>query len=354
MRLQRRDDTLQWTDLEPGKFVVHRHHAKSGLSIRGGLARAAAWAWLFKHYGIKDWLRFIEAYSHPIRLGKYDKGSSKEDRAVLLRAVRNVAGDDAAIIPEGMMIEFIESKGTGPQSKLYHDLLLYFDMQISKAVLGQTLTTDAGQEGSGSYALGTVHEGVKDDIERSDARQLAATLNRDIVRPLVFLNRGMRDKWPMIRIGREEQYDPAMMAEALSKLLPQGLKVKTIEVRERLGFTEPDEGDDVIGGRSEPPPGMPPAQARAWAQAEADRRDAIQRAVDRSLDGDRWEPIMEPLIEPILAAARTSLRPGESLQTFRARLPDLIAGLDDSKLIETLRRLGFTASLSSNAGLEED
>ncbi len=63
---------------------------------------------------------------------------------------------------------------------------------------------------------------------------------------------------------------------------------------------------------------------------------------------------MEPLIEPILAAARAALENGESLQTFRARLPDLIAALDDAKLIETLRRLGFTAALSGNAGLEEE
>ena len=41
-RLQRRDDNGAWTDLEPWKFVVHRSAAKSGLPIRGGVARIAA------------------------------------------------------------------------------------------------------------------------------------------------------------------------------------------------------------------------------------------------------------------------------------------------------------------------
>ena len=108
-RLQRRSGALEWTDLEPAKFVVHRHSAKSGLPIRGGLARAAAWAWLFKHYGVRDWVRFAEAYGQPLRIGKYHKGSSAEDRAVLLRAVSNIAGDAAAIVPEGMTIEFVGS-----------------------------------------------------------------------------------------------------------------------------------------------------------------------------------------------------------------------------------------------------
>ncbi|MGH8275798.1 MAG: phage portal protein family protein, partial [Steroidobacteraceae bacterium] len=36
--------------LAPFKFVVHYGQAKSGLPIRGGIARAAAWAYLFKNY----------------------------------------------------------------------------------------------------------------------------------------------------------------------------------------------------------------------------------------------------------------------------------------------------------------
>ena len=100
-RLQRRDDTYQWVDLESGKFVVHEHKAKSGIAMRGGLARCVAWAWAFKNFGIRDWLRFIEAYGHPLRVGKYHKGSTDPERDVLLRAVANIASDFSAIVPEG-------------------------------------------------------------------------------------------------------------------------------------------------------------------------------------------------------------------------------------------------------------
>src|SRR5208282_3292162 len=46
--------------LAPFKFITHFGKAKSGLPIRGGLARIAAWAYLFKNYVLKDWVTFAE------------------------------------------------------------------------------------------------------------------------------------------------------------------------------------------------------------------------------------------------------------------------------------------------------
>ena len=350
MRLQRRDDAIDWIDLEPGKFVVHEHKAKSGLPIRGGLARCAAWAWAFKHFGVRDWLRFVEAYGHPLRVGKYDSGSTNDERDVLYRAVRYIASDAAAIIPEGMEIEFIENSGTGARSDLYKDLLGYMDAAISKAVLGQTLTTQEGD--SGSYSLGQVHDSVRQDIERSDARQLAATLGNSIGRTLVLLNNGPpgRRGFPRFVIGREDEYDPAAMADALSKLLPHGLRVKAGQVRMRLGLDDPEDDDEILGGGAQPAPEM----ARAFARAMARRGGAIDAAVEELLAGNGWEPLMEPIIEPVLAEASAALGRGDSLEEFRDRsLPALFERMDDAELVQTLRRMGFSARLSGGAGLSD-
>ncbi len=48
--------------LLPYKFIVHVAKAKAGLPIRGGLARAAGWTYLFKNYVLKDWVTFAEVY----------------------------------------------------------------------------------------------------------------------------------------------------------------------------------------------------------------------------------------------------------------------------------------------------
>ncbi len=354
-----------WVELEPGKFVVHRHAAKSGAPVRGGLARAAAWAWVFKSYTLRDWVRFCEGYGQPIRVGTYDRASSAEERDVLLDAVTRIAVDSAAIVPAGMEITFPEPDDVSANAGIYRDLIAYLDAEVSKAVLGQTLTTEPGS--SGSYSLGQVHNEVRRDIERADARQLAATLQRDIVRPLVLLNRGDpgRRGYPRIVIGREERGDPAMLAEAVARLAPLGLRVGQAELRAALGLTEPEAGAEILqppaaGPGAGPGPGATAADtaadaaARAAARSDPEPTDAFDRAVGDLIDGDGWEPLIEPVLGPVLDAAAAALERGDSLTEFRDALPDLFAAMDADPLARSLRRMGFTAALSGAAGLAGD
>jgi phage gp29-like protein len=139
-------------DLQPLKFVVHTHQSKSGLPIRGGLARIAAWAYLFKNYAVKDWVAFAEIYGQPLRVGKYPPNATPDDRRVLLRAVANIGSDAAAIVPEGMAIEFVEGGSGAGGPDLYAKLCEFLDKQVSKGVLGQTLTTEVGSEGGARCA----------------------------------------------------------------------------------------------------------------------------------------------------------------------------------------------------------
>ena len=62
---------------------------------------------------------------------------------------------------------------------LYERFCEYIDRQVSKAVLGQTLTSDLPR-GAGSRAAAQVHDGVRRDILGADARRPAATLTRDL------------------------------------------------------------------------------------------------------------------------------------------------------------------------------
>jgi phage gp29-like protein len=152
-RVSRTSDGLQTTQpmtapLDPFKFIVHFSKTKSGLPIRGGLARAAGWSYLFKNYVLKDWITFAEIFGQPLRLGKYGPGATSADKQALLSAVANIGTDAAAIIPDSMLIEFTEARQTG-RAELYERFCEYLDRQVSKAVLGQTLTTDL-PPGSGS------------------------------------------------------------------------------------------------------------------------------------------------------------------------------------------------------------
>lgn len=365
--LHMRDLDNQEVPLAPFKFVVHRFAAKSGLPIRGGFARMVAWWYLFANYGVKDWVQFIETYGQPTRIGKYPPNSSPDDKDVLLRALTNLGADAAAMIPESMMIELVETKQTGGsgQSSAHGALLAYIDALISKAVLGQTLTTEAGDRGARS--LGEVHDEVRRDIERSDAFALGQTLTRDIARPLVALNHGERDRYPQIMVGREETLDIARVSNALGILVPLGLKVSEGDVRDMLGFeapedddevlgaAEPDEGDDAAPGDPEDEPETEGDMARAIARAigrlargrgnTAGRiDDEIDAAIDAALGDDEWRPLMAPSIEPILAAVRNA----GDYDELRAMIEDgsLFRSMDADMLATLLSRMAFSAEAS--------
>lgn len=225
------------------KFIYAGIKAKSGLDLRSGLARSAAWAWMFKAYTQRDWAIFTQTYGQPLRLGKYPSGASDKEKDTLFTAVANIAGDCAAIISETMSIEFVETGSVGATADLYKSRCDWLDQQISKAVLGQTATTDAI---AGGHAVGQEHRQVQGDIERSDARMLAAILNRDLVRPWIDLEYGPQQAYPRLSIGRPEVEDLAAMATALGVLVPLGLKVSAADIRDRFSFVEPQSDDDIL------------------------------------------------------------------------------------------------------------
>ncbi|MCY4077584.1 MAG: DUF935 domain-containing protein [Acidobacteria bacterium] len=373
--LQMRDLQNQREPLAAFKFIQHRFQAKSGLPIRGGFARMVAWWYLFSNYAVKDWVQFMETYGQPTRVGKYPASASEPDKAVLLRALTNLGADAAAMIPESMLIELVTiSQGQGGTTTVHKDFLGYCDALISKAVLGQTLTTEVGD--SGSRALGDVHDEVRRDIERSDAFALGQTLTRDLAVPMVILNHGERKRYPRIAIGREETLDIARVSDALAKLVPIGLRVPEAWARELVGAPAPEDGEDLLqasmpdpdpddeggSGTGNDPENEPEdtdpddddtadarvlramaRRLRARANAADTMDDDIDAAIDLALD-DGWRPLITPAIEPILDAVRAA----GGYDDLRRQIEDgsLFEGMDTDGLAALLARLSFSAEAS--------
>lgn len=237
------DENGQEVPLPAFKFIYSTIKAKSGLALRSGLARVAMWGWLFKAYTQRDWAIFTQTYGQPLRVGKWGANASEDDKDTLFNAVANIAGDCAAIIPESMNIEFIEAKNVGAASGLYKERADWLDQQISKAVLGQTATTDAVTGGLGS---GKEHREVQESIERADAGALAAILNRDLIRPWIDLEFGPQKRYPRLKIERVEPEDLKQLTDALGVIVPLGLRVGAKEVREKFNLSEPAKGEEIL------------------------------------------------------------------------------------------------------------
>lgn len=286
---------INGVDLPPFQFSVHRPKLKSGLPIRAGLARLSAWAFLFKSYTLKDWMAFLEVYGMPLRIGKYSANASLDDRRVLLQGLRDISTDAAAMIPREMDIQFIEAKG-GTGNAVFSAKAEYLDRQISKGVLGQTMTTDDGS----SLGQAAVHENVRHDIARADARQTSITANRDLIRPYVDLNFGPRDRYPTMVIPITENEDIKALVDAVERLVPLGLKVGMADVRERIGFEEPDEDAELMT------PAAQHTQADRPIEVTTDKRKpgAGQQSGQDEEDGKNDLPTDQPLN----AAARLQAR----------------------------------------------
>jgi phage gp29-like protein len=230
--------------LEPFKFVVHLSKTKSGLPVRGGLARAAGWSYLFKNYVLKDWVTFAEVFGQPLRLGKYGAGATESDKQALLSAVANIGTDAAAIVPDSMLIEFVQARQTGT-SELYERFCEYLDRQVSKAVLGQTLTTEVPRN-AGSKAAAQVHDAVRRDILAADARRLSETLTRDLVKPLVDLNSGPQSHYPRLDLLLPNDQNDCEFADIIAEMADRGLRISQKTVLDRLGLPAASSDEEVL------------------------------------------------------------------------------------------------------------
>ncbi len=323
--------------LSPYKYITAFMKAKSGLPIRSGLARPIAWYYLFKNYDVKSWITFLEVYGQPLRIGKYGSNASEEDKQTLLKAVYNVGSDTAAIIPESMMIDFVKADQANA-TELYERFATYADLAISKAVLGQTTTTDAV---SGGHAVSQEHNDVRKDIMRSDAKQLEAILTRDIIRPMIDLNFGVQKAYPKIKIGSEDEEDITALADALSKLIPTGLKVSASQVRSKLGLEEPKNESDVLGYVDPEPATQTPALNQQKALNEIQKnKDDFDLAVEEA--SEDWQEVIEPMIKPIEAI----LEHCSSYEEAFEKLAEAYPKMDSSVLTEKLAQLMFKANLN--------
>ena len=166
-------------ELPERKFIVHRFGAKNGNPYGLGIGSRLFWPVYFKRRGLGYWLAFAEKFGGPTVLGKYPEHLDEKKQGDLLAVLSRVSQETAVIAPLGTEVELIEAAKTG-SIDTYERLLRYMDEEISKAVLGETLTTSMGDKSS-SYAASQTHNSVRMELVRADADLLSQTLNESLL-----------------------------------------------------------------------------------------------------------------------------------------------------------------------------
>lgn len=348
VRLRDEADMMNGIELAPYKFIVHIPKLKSGIPIRGGFARLAAWAYMCKGYTVKDWLAFAEVFGMPFRMGKYGPGAGKDDIDILKMAVANLGSDAAAVFPESMQIEFKEASKSG-STDFFERLAQYLDNMVTKGILGQTATT---QGTPGKLGNEDAQQEVRHDIRDDDAEQLEETIQRDLVQVFVDLNFGPQENYPQFQLRAIQKEDTEALVTALKELVPLGLAVEQSVVRDKLGLPDPDPGakpEDLLGAP------VQSAEAGGQAMNRAMNRDMVDRGdlgdawddIDRAVADELadWEPLMTPVIDPI----REALETADTVDEFEAALADILERQDVTALVKSLATAMFKARVEGLA-----
>jgi phage gp29-like protein len=342
--LRLRDNTVDGERLWQFGWIMHQHRARSGYVSRSGLFRVLTWPFIFKNYAVRDLAEFLEIYGLPIRLGTYNVSATKEDKATLLRAVAGIGHNAAAIIPSGMAIEFKDA--ASGDNKAFDSMISLMERTMSKAILGGTLTSGEGEHGT--QALGKVHNEVRTELRNGDAKQIAATLKRQLIYPLLALNKGLSDvrRCPSLVFDTQQPEDLKLFSEALPVFVDMGMRVKRSWAHDKLKIPEAAEGDEVLTPAAAKPtqPADPkakppsPGSARLKAQLPGDvAGDELDDLADEML-GD-WQEVLGETLQPIQAA----LAAASTLEEFRDALEVTLSQAESGKLAELLARGQFAA-----------
>lgn len=321
----------------PFGWIMHQHiKARTGYLARMGICRVLVWPFIYKAYSIGDLAEFLETYGLPIILGKYYQGATPDEKSSLMRAVTALGHDARAIMPKEMELEIQKVTGSG-DSAPHLAMVDWAERAQSKAILGQVLSAEARATGMGSGVADLQGE-VREDIKRADARQVAGTLTRDLVYPLIALNKpgvdGLR-RCPRWVFDLGEADDLAAYADALPKLAAGGARVPVSWVHEKLRIPEASDSEAIFGaapaapaaGNSPPAPSTVPAGAQAALRAES---PAAAPTVKESLSVAK--PDAADLLTPALAEQADAqvarwvaeiegmLANADSLEQFREQL----------------------------------
>jgi phage gp29-like protein len=269
----------QGQDFPDNKFIIGLCKANSGHPSGGALLRALAWWWCAANF-TKEWLlNFAQIFGQPFRWATYD-AAQPDTRDALASMMENMGSAAWGVGPAGSTVEFHEAARNGsynPQSYI----LGLADEACDLLILGQTLTTSAGQ--AGSRALGEVHADVRADIIDAAAQWLAEVLNEQLVPSVARINYGdpgEEGSLPWFEPGRKQVKDQKVVADTVKVLLEAGIPLSKKWVYETMDIPEPEEDEPVFGGAPAAPlPALGegvadvPAVARALAALPLDARE---------------------------------------------------------------------------------
>jgi phage gp29-like protein len=159
--------------MPPRKLLIARHRADHLNPYGRPVLSSCFWPLVAKRGGLKWWMMFSEKFGLPKTVGKVPASMGDAEKLDLLIRLDAMTRAAAAVIPEGTSVELLETKVSGTLP--FPALVKWADSEMSKAWLGETLSTEI--QGQGSRAAAETHNEVRADLALDDANLVESTMN---------------------------------------------------------------------------------------------------------------------------------------------------------------------------------
>lgn len=342
----------QYEDFPEHHFLLSLNSGHPGHASVAAPLRALTGYWLAANFGLKWMLNFTQLYGIPFRWAEYSDNTVKSQVCSMLK---NIGSAGWGAFPKGTKINF-EDAGKAASQLPQKALIDMADTQCDIFMLGQTLTTSAGDKGS--QALGNVHNGVKQDVIEGICDHVEDVLNRQLVPAIMELNYGDRENLPSFNAAFERGQDEKAMAERDEILLRAGAKFSTKWFNERHDLPQPESEEDTFSSTPTTPNGVQgepatrsvlPIETKeedgedskekvAAMNAEALTVDSLSESVLEGLTGVsvEWLAPVKPFFQRLAALAMSKTVSDadfiQALEKAQGELPELFDVLDTEAL----------------------
>ena len=331
--------------LPVGKFMMARHHATYQNPYGERVLSRCFWPVAFKKGGFKFWAVFTEKFGMPWLIGKVPRGTNDTDRSKLLSNLVQMVQDAVAVINDDESIDALEFQSKSASADIYERLISASNREISKAILGQTLSTELDNKG-GSRAAAQAHLEVREDIVEKDKRTVKTTMNQ-MLAWMTELN--VPNALPPEFTWFEEDDVQQDRAQRDTELTNQGVKFSAgyysrVYNLEDDDFTlnEPSQSEPIPEKTSESE--KQPKPEFAETDQPADLADQMANRLD-----DQSASMMEELLYPIRDLVMTAT----SLEDIRDGIIDRYPEMNSSELGTLMQQAMAAAKLAGMAEVKD-
>ncbi|HSN24962.1 MAG TPA: DUF935 family protein [Kofleriaceae bacterium] len=233
-----------------GKFSWHLPRIRGGYPQREGLGRTLVWYSMMKRWVWRDWMALAEWAGRGLRVGTFatglkdgtkDKRANPEHKAILEKMLLSFSSSSPAVIADTTSLQVLQ---LAHENKIHATLIEMLDAQMSKATLGGTLTTDAGNKGARS--LGDTQHDDQVMLAVSDERQLSASVRYGIVAPIVRYQFGPHAPIPIFRLAVAPEASMLDHAQVIKTLVESGVEITQAQVYEQFRIRAPNPGQRIL------------------------------------------------------------------------------------------------------------